>query len=1197
MAVQFPVIVRSSIEESRMRSVSHIPRTLFAVVLLIFTISAIASAAGNGALTGTITDSTGGVLPGASVTIRNSALATTLTVTTDEKGIYTFPSLAVGRYDLTIELSGFKTQKRAGIAIDADSKVRLDAKIDVGEQSETVTVTAAATELHVEKVSTQLGEVVSSAKMTTLSLNGRSYTDLLPIQPGVTPVTTMKPNSIIMAGVTGAIEPSGELNPGNVSINGQRESANGFVVNGGDVQEHMNGGTIIVPNLDSIAEFRVLTNNFDAEYGNYNGGIVNVVTKSGSDVLHGSGFEFLRNTKLDARGFFSADRASFNQNQFGGVLGGPIRKQKIFFFADYQGTRTRQGVETGLIPVPSAQQRGGNLADIASTLTGTVNGSYWANLLSRRLGYAVTPGEPYYVPGCVNSAQCVLPNASIPLSAWSNPAQQLLKYIPSPNTGAASFSTSANDSVVRDDKSAGRMDANSRIGLLSAYYYFDDYKVDDPYPVQQGGASVPGFNALTLGRAQLLSFGDTTVLTPTLVNEAHFSFMHNSNAIGHPSGGKGVSVASQGFVTGPGTPGIVVQAPDFEGVENVVFNSFAMGVTTTGTDQVNKTFHWSDTLSKVAGAHTLRVGGQFHTDQINLVPNAVFNGSFIFSGTETGSDFADFLLGVPSSYIQSYGSSFLLRNRYAGFFAQDSWRAKTSLTLNYGLRWDMIVPWSEKNNNIQTIVPGQQSKVYPGAPTGLVFPTDEGIPSTLSPSRYKNFAPRLGLAYSPSFDSGVLGKLFGEDKTSFRAGYGLFYTAFQGLSAGIMYAVPPYGYNYLSPAPPLFDQPFITAADGTDNVQRFPLSPAPLDASVDHPYSLDWSPYLPVNADPYFFHDNKVPYSEDYMLSVQRELRSRVVASVTYVGNRGHNLHVLQQTNPGDPSLCLSVSDESQVAPGSPTCGPFAENGVFTRSNGEVINGTRTALGANFGSVTAQKTIGRSKYDALELTARYTGNIGGFLLGYTLSKSMDYGSNLGEQVNPFDAEASWALSAWDMRHNFVASYNLDLPIGSLTGHHNGMTDGWTLSGTTRFASGFPVTLYNPEDTSLLGTFGNGVNNDLLDTPNYSGGALNLNTDPRNGKPAFDTSQLTLPALGELGNAPRRFFHGPGIENFDMALIKDVHLQGARALQFRLEAFNVFNHAQFYGPASVDGNISSPNFGQIVSAAAPRLVQLATKVTF
>ena len=351
-----------------------------------------------------------------------------------------------------------------------------------------------------------------------------------------------------------------------------------------------------------------------------------------------------------------------------------------------------------------------------------------------------------------------------------------------------------------------------------------------------------------------------------------------------------------------------------------------------------------------------------------------------------------------------------------------------------------------------------------------------------------------------------------------------------------------------------------------------------------------------MSADPFFFHDNGVPYSEDYILSVQRELAANMVLSASYLGNQGHHLLVIQQANPGNAALCLSLSEPGDVAPGSPTCGPFAENGVFVSRSGQVINGTRP-LGPDFGTVTAQRTIGKSTYNALEINLRFTERGGGFLVGYTLGKSQDLASNLGEQINPFDANATWGPSTFDMRHNFVASYNVELPVWRVMGHQNAFTSGWTLSGTTRFSSGFPVTLYNNEDTSLLGTFGNGVNNDLLDTPDYTAGALAINRDPRNGKPAFNASLFSLPALGNPGSAPRRFFYGPGIENFDLALIKTLRRGGSSAWEFRIEAFNVLNHAQFYGPASVDGNISSSTFGEIVSAAPPRLVQLAAKFQF
>jgi hypothetical protein len=332
------------------------------------------------------------------------------------------------------------------------------------------------------------------------------------------------------------------------------------------------------------------------------------------------------------------------------------------------------------------------------------------------------------------------------------------------------------------------------------------------------------------------------------------------------------------------------------------------------------------------------------------------------------------------------------------------------------------------------------------------------------------------------------------------------------------------------------------------------------------------------------------------MASFDRQLGKGLVATLSYVGSQGRNILVVQPTNPGNPALCLSVSDESQVAPGSATCGPFAENGIFTRADGTVINGTRP-FAPDFGSITAQRTIGRSLYNAFESDLRYNGAHAGFLLAYTLGKSMDTSSFIGEQINPVDPDATWAPSSFDIRHNFTASYNVDLPFARLFHTSNGWTNGWTMSGITRISSGFPVTLFNDTDTSLLGTFGNGVNNHLLDTPDYTAGCdLQLNHDPTKG-PAFNPACFSMPALGQLGNAPRRFFYGPGMFNTDLTVIKNLRFGSAQDLQFRLEMFNVFNQANFFGPGSVDGNIVSPTFGQIVQADAPRLVQLAVKYSF
>jgi len=1168
---------------------------LFLVYLAAIIASAPARGSAGGSISGLITDSSGASVPHARLTLVNMSLKTEFKSFSDSKGFYSFPALPIGQYDLRAESAGLGTQEKEHLTVDADGALRVDFRLTVGQRSDSVSVTAddSALETQVDTVATHLGEVVTEKQIEAIPLNGRSYTDLLAIQPGVSPVTTLTATSVIMAGVTGTINPSGDLNPGDVSIDGQRESANGFFVNGADVQEHMNGGTSVIPNLDSIQEFRVLTNNFDPEYGNYNGGLINVFTKSGSNSFHGNAFEFLRNTDLDARNFFDTTRGAFQQNQFGGTAGGPIKKEKLFFFADYQGTRTVEGITSAETTVPSLQDRQGNLTDLASSLTGTVSGPYTATLLSQKLGYQVTEGEPYYKPGCVTSAQCVLPNAIIPQSAWSAPAANLLKHIPEPNSGSNQFSTSSDPETVRDDKGSARLDANTRIGQIYGYYFIDNYRLDNPYPGGQGGASIPGFDALTIGQAQMFTMGDTKTFGAATVNEFHAGFIRNANNIGQPKGGLGVSLESQGFV------GIVVQAPQFEGVENIVFPSFVMGVPITNVDQWNNTLYLSDGVSRVIGTHTIKFGGQFHADQVNEHPNATFNGTFNIDGTETGSAFADFLLGFASNYTQTSGQSFYLRNRYGGAFLQDSWQVRTNLTLNLGVRWDLIMPWWEKYNQIQTVVPGQQSVLYPNAINGLVVPGDPGIPSTLSPSQYHNFAPRLGIAYAPKFENGFWRALFGEPgKSSIRASYGIFYTAFPGLTAGIMYGVPPYGYNYLSSEPPLLATPFVNSSDGAQNTDPFPLTFPPHNVSASNPYTgFNFAAVTPISADPFFYYRNQVPYTENYMFSLQRQVSKSALLTLSYAGNEGHHLLVLVPQNLGNAALCLSLSQPSEVAPGTSTCGPFGEDAAYTSASGKTYQGTRVGLGSSFGSTTAQKTVGNSNYNALEATLRFqAGTRGTLLVGYTYSKSIDQASNIGEQTNPFNASLTRVPSSWDMTQNFVATYTYALPFDKFF-RRNRLTEGWSLSGTTRFSTGFPVTLYDDSDRSLLGTLGNGVNNQLLDTPEYLGGPLEINTNPRNGKPEFNPAAFSLEPLGQLGNAARRSFYGPGIENFDMQISKTVRLRESASFDIRVEAFNVFNHAQFYGPSSVDGEVNDSNFGSVVSAAAPRLVQVAAKFHF
>ena len=1171
--------------------------TMGAMALVALTVTALAADT-SGKILGTVKDPAGNLIPHAAATLTNKATGVKQKTETDDQGEFAFPVIPVGAYELVVSIENFRPYKKSDIAIDLGSAVQLEVRLELAGVNESVTVTEDATQ--VETSDTKLGQVIGSKQVTGLPLNGRSYTDLLAIQGGVTPITTSGAGNSTSGGGFGSVPVAGNGNTGQFSINGQRESANGFYLNGASVQETIGQQAGIVPNLDSIAEFRILTSNADAEYGGFSGGIINVITKSGGNEFHGSLFEFLRNTDLDARGFFSPERSAFQQNQFGGTVGGPIRKNKLFFFGDYQGQRTIQGLETGLVQVPSLANRGGNFSDAANTLTGQVNGDYLAKTLTNHLGYGVTTGEPYYAPNCTSTEQCVFPNAVIPQRAFSVPATRLLKYIPTPSLGASLFSSGSEKNRLNDGKGSMRVDLNSeKRGGFSAYYFADKYDQNNPYPSGFGGASVPGFNSLSNGLTQLLVLSHTISFGPTAVNEARVSFTRLNNQLGTPQGGVGVSLADQGFSTGP--TGIQPGFPKYEGVETLYFNTFTVGTNPFSLGQVNNTYEANDSFSKVCGNHTLKVGGQYTRFKVKQLPNLVANGTFSFFGSgaqSTGNGFADFLLGLPDNFSQQSSPAFYELSVNAGIFAQDSWRIRPNLTLNYGLRWDYIRPWSEEHNQISTLIYGENSVQFPGAPTGYVLPGDPGVPSTIARTPLNDFSPRFGLAYSPNWSSGLLAKLTGgPGKTSIRVGGGRFFTSIEGLTVAYPTGNPPYGLTYLSSEPPQFDQPFVGALTGTQYPQQFPVNVPPYNVSAKNPFVTDWSRYVPLNGAISYFYKNRTPYAMTANFTIERQIGSSYLATASYVGSLGRHLLTSLGANPGVPSLCMSLSQPQDVAPGTPTCGPFGENGVYTRANETVVNGTRAPFSNAIGSDGYFANMGNSNYNALQLTLKRTKGALTLLASYSFSKSLDWSSNLQEQVDPYNYRKQYGISHFDIKHNLVASYSYELPFEKLFHSRNRLVLGWAVSGITRFSTGLPVTFASFGDNALLGVQNNGVNGISIDLPNVVPGDLQINHDPRNGKPYFNTSLFTPNALGTPGTSSRRFFYGPGMANYNTALHKLTKLTESKTLELRFETFNTFNHTQFFGDDFVDGNISSATFGYVTHAAAPRVSQIAAKFTF
>jgi TonB dependent receptor len=1019
-------------------------------------------------------------------------------------------------------------------------------------------------------------------------------------------------------------------------VNGQRETANAFLVNGGDVSEGRNLGAGLVPNLDSVEEFRLITNSFDAEYGKFSGAVMNAITKSGTNGFHGDVFEFLRNDKFDAKNYFAPGKSELRRNQFGYTLGGPIWKNHLFFFSDYQGTRQVQGAETGLVTVPTPAQLSGHIDPAAFMTTDsngnpvptTVDGAYWAQVLTQRLGYTVSQNEPYSVAGCTTPADaqagvCVFPGGVIPQPAFAKPVAGYLPFIPAPTLpgDVRNYSNNSQKNTVNDDKYGERVDFNNRkTGNWSWYYHLDNSNLHNALP--SSFPSVPGFPTTTPSRAQAFVMSNTKTFGATAVNEARFSFFRTVLHLDNPAGSF-ADLPSLGFITGEGTLGIV-PLPGYKTylpqitLKNISLN---LGVPTLNTFQPNTTYMVSDVFSKTTGKHTWKFGGEFRYLQINERNYASPNGQFVFDGTVTGSDIADFLLGATSNiggngpYTQAALQLLDSRTRYGGAFAQDAWKVKPNLTLNLGLRWEVSMPFYDTQGKIQTFVPGQQSTVFPLSPTGLVFPGDKGIPKTLAPTDYNNFAPRLGLAYSPGFSDGALGKIFGgPGKTSIRAAYGIYYTSIEDLNLFYEVADAPFGLYWTAPVSVMFDEPFRIRANGQSLGQRFPFT-APIPGAPSNA-TLDFSVYEPMNYFPGYNKHNVLPYGEHFNLSIQRELSKSTVLTLAYVGTAGHHLITQNEANPGDPALCMQLNSEGALdtTTGAVGCGPGNENDVFQRPDSSFVYSTRlrsstfpypiqgsnfcpgSALQVCFGSGnTNTLTTANSIYHAGQITVERKANEVTFLAAYTFSKAIDDSSAFGDLVNFFNPKLSRGLASTDVTHNFVASYVWAIPFDRLfPAGPKRLTQGWQMQGITRFATGFPIQMNeSDDDISLTGSSATDMPNRVGPVKIVNPRKANPNCPSDNGTGCYFLPSAFAPntTLGTFGTANRRFFHGPGFNNTDFGFLKRTVIREQMAFDLRIEFFNIFNHAQFTNPT---GNINDSNFGIVTNARDPRIGQISAK---
>lgn len=1223
-----------------------------------------------GRLLGTVTDPSGAVVVGGNVTLINEDTGARSTAKTDDKGNYQFLTVPVGNYRVEVDQSGFKKSIRRPITVQINQVVTVNVAMALGSAGEQVEVTSEAP--LVDTVSTQLGAVVNERSVVQLPLNQRDTYQFLQLQPGV-------------QSQQGADLFYGSDRAGVVSVNGGRGRSNNFSVNGGDANDQFVNLPAVQPSPDSIQEFRVITNTFDAEYGRNSGAVVNVVTKSGTNNFHGNVYEFLRNRSLNARGYFDTVKPTFIQNQFGGTFGGPILKDRTFFFGSYEGRRIRRGTPGDTVSVPDAAERTGDFSAFPA-FQGTLTDQTVADVLSSRAGCtAAIRAAGGQAPAAGLAWSDVFPGNRIPSACFDATANSLMQqFVPLPNSG--NFFQAVPTGRIRGDQWTLRLDHKlTEHQQLSGYYYFNDDDTFQPFAFfQAGGSNLPGFGSNIGERFQQYNISHTWTINNSTVNEFRFAYMREGQrTFQHPERTSSVHDVCNGIspdlcFNDPVNPRLGIQpnlGPSKEGVPFIsVSGGFTIGNNFEGElPQVGNSFQWADNLSKVVGSHTLKFGADVRRMRFDQTLYYNINGYFSYYGGgpndlglhDTGENqnlFPNYLLGLPDSYSQGSAQNENVRSTALYLFAQDSWKIRPSLTVNYGLRWELNTPLADIGRHIQTFRPGQPTTIYPcqlGAdnplvqdygstdctptgpanavnPLGLVVAGDKGIPTGLTATYYKAFAPRIGLAYSPSFDKGFLGKLFGKNgKSSIRGGWGMFYNPMEQLVLEQFSAQPPFGgSSYFSNT--FFNTPFL-GQDGTVN-------PNPFNGILDPPRgsAVDWSMFRPILLYGQFGPNLRTQYSAQYNFSIQRELASDVVFQIGYVGSQGHRLLASYDVNYGNPQTCLdlqAVSDYYTAKGNSDlastfACGPFFADSAWSLPAGSIPAGFSIHMpygsvpivqgGANspavtlvglrknsspfcepttgqgcptdgvpvFSSVFAEDTVANSSYNSLQMSVEKRFSHGLQLQGaYTFAKSLDWASSFEDMLNPLCHSCSRSLSQFSSRHRFVLSYYWEPPVPKYSGAKGKLFNGWAISGITQFQSGFPIRLASSDDNELMNSF-------FFYAPGLPDQVAPFKTmDPRKneGNLYFDPSSFQPQALGTLGTARRTVCCGPGVNNWDISFQKRTNITENTYTEFRAEFFNVWNHTQFFNP---DGNISDgADFGRVKRARDPRLLQFALKLYF
>jgi hypothetical protein len=1101
-----------------------------------------------GIIRGTIVDPNGAVVSKATVTATQVETGLVRATVTDRDGSYVFLELPIGAYKMQVQAENFDKYLQQGIALSVNQVATVNIHLRVGSDVQQVEVKADAA--LVQEAISSLGETVTQRQILDLPLDGRNFSQLGILQPGVVPLTP------------GLLEAGGAARRNQAyAVDGQRPESNNFMIDGADNESAVDGGFVLRPPIDAIAEFKILSHNANAEFGRNTGSTTNIVTRSGANSFHGATWEFLRNDAIDSSDHFTRTVQPLKQNQFGATFGGPIVKDKTFFFGYYEGFRNRQG-ETVAATVPSAAEKQGNFGELCTSAGGAFDGG----------GMCSNPaGQLTFFGNSVPFNQATLFTPIDPV------AVKMLGFFPSPNNGSNGFITTQT-LVENNDQFGLRLDHYlTSADNLNFRYMFSTGPTTNP--VSPSGASVPGFPVGEYDRAQNFVSQETHVFSPNTIGVLRFSFLRNtfllSQHLNHES------PADLGFQYQP-------TLPEAEGPPFIQIGGYAsVGDPITGPrNTYQNTFDLSGSLSEIYGRHQLKFGGGYRRDQINGLQGIATNGFFVFAGIPSqagflyNDGFANYLSANPVVFLQGGGDfGREIRDRAFNAFLQDDYKVTSRLTLNLGVRYELPLPATENKNRVNLFVPGAQSKVIPNAPPGLLYPGDPGVPAGLIPAEKTAFAPRVGFAWDPR----------GDAKTAISAAYGIFYEPYYTGQGGPLQ-------DPIS-APPYLKTQQLGWRPGFSFANPYP-GPNPFGVPFPQPMTL-----LVVSR------NLRLPYAQDWNLNIQRSLGSDFLFQIGYVGTTGVKLPRLIEGNPTAyvPGLDTNPADCS----GASSCPISNENNVNQR---RLYSGCTLAQPNNciYSSVGEIAGLSHSNYNALQTSLRKQFAHGlSFLAAYTWSHSIDDVSSFnitgsasqavaGENdlaQNPFNLAAERGPSMFDSRNRFVLSYEWNLPFFQHSTQWYGKVLGdWQLNGIFTAMSGTPFTVFDSSDVSLQGQAPE-ISGFSSNRPNVIG---NPNSGPRTAEQWFNVSAfqpLQPDSKGRFqvfGNEGRNTVLGPGYVNWDFSALKNIRLTESKQLQFRGELFNFFNHTNFRLPVN---DIESATFGQVQSDVGPRVIQVALKFLF